>query len=114
MRGIQHRVWNSEPLDGLASDDMRGDNLVHILGPDVPIPHGFGIDDHRRPEFALVQTAAFIRSNLRIRNVLFRQLGFEEPLQLALAGGVATTARVACFAGVHANENMFLKFCHEE
>jgi hypothetical protein len=51
---------------------------------------------------------------LRIRNALLRQLGFEEPLQLALAGGIATAARVACFPCIHADENVFIKFCHEQ
>jgi hypothetical protein len=58
----------------------------------------------------LVEAAGFIGAH--VFNATLRQLGFEQALQFALAGGVATAARMTCFALVHADENVLVEFRH--
>jgi hypothetical protein len=58
----------------------------------------------------LIEAAGFIGADVFYSAL--RQLGFEEALEFALAGGVAAAARMAWFALVHADENVFVEFGH--
>jgi hypothetical protein len=111
MSGIQNLIGDEQSLHWLATDNMRLDDFVHIFRLDVSVPDRFGINHHRGAKFALVEAAGFVGAHQL--DAALGQLGFEEALQLALAGGVAAAAGVAGFSLVHADKNMLFKFWHD-
>jgi hypothetical protein len=104
-------VWNDEPLDWLAADDVRVDDLVNIRGCDVPVPDSFWINDDRGPKLALIQASCLVRTD-HILDSPLRQLRFEKAMELALARRIAATARMAFRALIRADENVLFEFRH--
>ena len=111
MGGVQDGVGNDEALDRPAVHDVGFDDFVDVFGLDASVPDCFGVDDHRRAQFALIEATGFVGADI-LQSAL-RQLGLEEALQFALAGGIAASARVACFALIHADKNVLVEFGHD-
>ena len=109
--GVQNFVGDHQPLHRLPAQDVRVDNFVNVFGLDASVPDRFRINHHSWAQFALIQATGFIGAD--VFDSALGQLGFEQALQFALAGGIATAARVACFALIHADKNMFGEFGHE-
>jgi hypothetical protein len=112
LRHVELIIWNDEALDRLAANDVRIDDFVHVGRRDVAVPNGFGIDDNRRAELALIETTRLVGAN-RILDSPLRQLRFEKPVKFAFAGRIAAAARMALGTLIGANENVFLEFRHE-
>jgi len=108
--GIEDGVGDYEARDWFAADDVCVDDFVYILGLDASIPDCFGVNHYSWSEFALVEAAGFIGADVFYSTL--RQLGFEEALQFALRGGVATAAGMARFALIHADEDVFVELRH--
>jgi hypothetical protein len=108
--GVEDGIGDDQARYRCAPDDVRVDDFVYVLGLDASIPHGFGVNHDRGTQFTLVEASGFVGAH--VFNATLRQLGFEQALQFALAGGVATAARMACFALVHADKNVFVEFRH--
>jgi hypothetical protein len=58
---IQARIGNHQPLYRLAADDVLFDDFVHIGSRHSSIPDCFGINHHRWPVLALIETTRLIR-----------------------------------------------------
>ena len=110
MGGVEDGVGDYEARDRCTADDVRVDDFVYIFGLDASIPDCFGVDHYGWSEFTLVEAAGFIGADVFYSALC--QLGFEEALQFALPGGVAAAARMAWFALVHANEDVFVELRH--
>jgi hypothetical protein len=59
----------------------------------------------------LIQASGFVRAHQRYSAL--GQFCFEKSLQLALARGIATAARMPYFALIHANENVLFELWHQ-
>jgi hypothetical protein len=108
--GVEDGVGDYEASYRFAADDVCLDDFVHISGLDASIPDCFGVNHYGWSQFALVEAAGFVGANVFYSPL--RQLGFEEALQFALPGGVAAATRMAWFALIHANENVFVELRH--
>jgi hypothetical protein len=108
--GIEDGVGNNEAGYRGAADDVGFDDFVDVVGLDATVPDGFGVNDDRGAQLTLIEAAGFIGAD--VFYAALGQLGFEQALELALAGGVAATARMAWFALVHADENVLVEFRH--
>jgi hypothetical protein len=111
VRGIQDGIWNLETSYRLAVDDVRFDYFIHVFGADASVPNGFGINDYGWAEFALIEASGFIGAD--VLDTALGELGFEQALQFALAGGIAAAAQMAGLALIHAYENMFVELWHD-
>jgi hypothetical protein len=110
VSGVEDGVGNDQTRYRRAADDVGVDDFVDVLGLNASIPDCFGVNHDCWAQFTLVEAAGFVGAH--IFNATLSQLSFEQALQFALAGGVAATARVACFALVHADENVLVEFRH--
>jgi hypothetical protein len=110
VSGVQNLIGDEQPPHRLATDNVRFDDFVHIFGLHAAIPDGFGVNDDGGAEFALIEAAGFVGAHHL--DAALGELGFEEALEFALAGGIAAGARMAWFALVHTNKNMLFKLGH--
>jgi len=110
VSGVEDGVGNDQTRYRCAADDVGIDDFVDVLGFDASIPDCLRVDHHSGAQFTLVEAAGFVGAH--VFNATLRQFAFEQALQFALAGGIATAARMACFALVHADENVFVELRH--
>ena len=109
--GIDAFVGQHEALYRTAVHDVGFDNLFDIPLSDTSVPDTFWIDHHGRAMFALIEASRHVRAHPFFESTQ-REFLLEEILQLGLGGGVAATARMARFALIAANEQVFLKLGH--
>src|SRR5215831_4689150 len=91
---------------------MRVNDLIHVFGRHMSIPHRLGINDDSRPQLALIEASRLVHP----QNALCapqRKLRFEHAVQLRFSGGIAAAARVPCFALIRADENVLIEFRHD-
>jgi hypothetical protein len=67
-------VGEAQALNGTAVDQMLLDDFGGIFWLDVAVPDGFGIDDYRRPVFALIQASRLVDSDRAPQACSLRQL----------------------------------------
>lgn len=78
----------------------------------MPVPDGFGINNHGWPVFALVQAAGLVDADTPLQAGLIHGL-LKPRLQLRFSIGVATGARAAGFAPIGADKYVPLILCQE-
>lgn len=71
---IQAFICDAQPFYRLAPDQMFPHNLVRVFRLDVAIPNRLGINHHRGPMLALVQTAGFVNPHASRQACFFGQL----------------------------------------
>src|SRR5579872_2295176 len=108
---IQAGIWNNQALDGLISNDVRIDDLIHICRRDATIPDCIRIHHHIGAMLALVQAARLISADCTLDSTLC-QLDLEHALEFSIACRIATTARIACRPLVAAHKDMSLELRH--
>src|SRR4051794_23499595 len=77
----------------------------------MAVPDGIGINDHVWPVLALIKTSGFVGANYPVQ-LVFRQLLLQSLLQFAFPSWIAASPRVAGFARVGTNKDMFAEFWH--
>jgi len=66
-------VRQAQPFDWVPSDEVFTNNLLGVLGLNVPVPDSLRVDDHRRAVLALVQAASFVDSDSTSKARGFRE-----------------------------------------
>jgi len=61
--GVDAFLGQPQALDGLAANQMLLHNLRGVGRLHMAVPHRIGIDDDRRPVFALVEAAGFVNAH---------------------------------------------------
>jgi hypothetical protein len=110
VSSIQDGIRNDQPGYRLAANDMRFDNLIHVVRLDASVPDGFRVNDHRGTQLALIEAPGFVRAHGCQASL--RQFSFEQALQFSLSSGIAAAARVTFLALIHADKNMLAEFRH--
>jgi hypothetical protein len=108
--GIQHFIGNAQAFDWTAIQNVRLYNFVDVSRTNAAVPDLIGINYNCRSEFALIEASGFVGANQF--HTALRELRFEQALQFALPGGIAASARMAFFALIHADENVFCELRH--
>jgi hypothetical protein len=109
---VEALVGQNQTLDRPAVDNVRFNDLFDVGGRDATIPGAIRIDDHRWAVLALIETPGHVGTHAFLESAQSKFL-FEEQLQLGLARGIATTARVSSVALIAADEKMLLELGHE-
>jgi hypothetical protein len=110
--GVDAALGQQQSFYRTPRQQMRGNNFVHICFRHVPIPHGFWIDDHGGPMFALVQAASLVDADSILEACSIDGL-LEPCLQLRFAIGIAAGTGAAGFAPVGADKYVPLILCQE-
>jgi hypothetical protein len=109
--GIDALVFDSEPLDRLAADDVALQDLLDIFELDIPVPNSLGINDHVGAVLALVEAPRRVGPHRGLQVPLL-DLYLEALSKTSAPIGVATASRVPLRAGVGANEEVVLETGH--
>ena len=112
-RRIDAGVGQSKAFDGFIAQEMRLDDLVHVVELDETVPDLLGIDDHGDAVLALIEAAGLIDAHLRLQPVAFDG-GFERLANGRAVLGVTTSAMMAGRPLVHAHKYMSFQIGHEE
>ena len=112
-RTVDAGLAQHQPLNGLSSNDVRVDDLVHIAECHAAVPDPFRINYQVRTVLALVQTAGLIGSNFSLQSALCQFL-LEQFLQFRLSGRITASARMSGRSLVSADENVSFKLGHSE
>jgi hypothetical protein len=110
VRGVQHFIGNAQALDRTVIHNVRLNDFVDVFRTNAAVPDLIRINYNRRAEFALIEASGLIGANEF--HAALRKLRFEQALQFALSGGIAASARMALFALIHADENVFCQLRH--
>src|SRR5581483_1688802 len=102
----------AQARDGLAPDEVLLDDLDHVLGLDVGVPHGLGIDDDADAVLARVEAAGRVRPDLALEPALV-ELALEDLEHVLGAARRAAAARIARVALVGADEDVVREPAHE-
>lgn len=108
---IDTGIGKNQSFNRFTAEDMAIDDFLNIGSCHASIPHSVRIDHHIGAVLALVETSGLIGTNSMLQSA-FCQLLFEDPLQLALAGGITAAARMSLRALINADKNMFVEFRH--
>ncbi|HXT25797.1 MAG TPA: hypothetical protein VN749_13320 [Candidatus Eisenbacteria bacterium] len=108
--GVQDFVGDAQALDRPVVYDVRLDDFVEAFRLNPTVENTFGIDRYGWAEFTLIEAAGFVGANEL--DTALRQLDLEQALQFALALGITAASRMAGFALVHTNKNVFGEFWH--
>jgi hypothetical protein len=100
-----------QSLHWLSADNVRFDDLVDVLRLHSSVPHRIGIDDHRLPVLALVETSGFVRADFALEPAL-GDLVLEQFLEFGLACGIAASAGTAGIPLVCTDKHMPLILRH--
>jgi hypothetical protein len=93
-------------------DDVRLDDFPNVFGgTDSAIPDGFGINDHSRAVFALIQASGAIGTDRAFQSA-FSQFLFEKQLQGSQALSITTATRIFRRTLVDADKNVLFKLRH--
>lgn len=55
--GVQAVLGHAQALDGLAGDEMLGNDGLCVFGADVAVPDRIGVDHHHGTVLALVEAS---------------------------------------------------------
>jgi hypothetical protein len=106
--GVDALVGKTQTLNGPAAHQMLLHDLRGISGLHMAVPDGVGVNHHRRPVFALVQTEGLVDAHGGAETGRFRKL-----LQLGMefAFSVGSAGRAGRIGGtdVVADKNMTFK-----
>jgi hypothetical protein len=97
-----------QPLDGPSAHQVLFHNRRRIRGLHVSVPHGLGINHHRRPVLALVQAEGFVDAHRGAQTGRLRQL-LQLCVEIAFSIGSARWPGRIGRAGVVADKNMAFK-----
>ena len=111
MGGVDAGIGQAEAFDGLAADEVLGDDLLDVVEVDEAVPDGLGIDDHDRAVLALVEAAGFVDAD-----AVLEAGGFDGVLEVAFevfAVLVAAAGAVRGFVAlVEADEDVVVELWH--
>jgi hypothetical protein len=68
--GVQTRIRQEEPLDGMSADDVFVNDPVDIALGHVPVPHGLWIDHDGRTMLALIEATGLIGADFTFQPAL--------------------------------------------
>ncbi len=67
-RGVQARVGETQPLDGLSSDDVFGDDFIDVGCGHAAVPDSFRINDDIGTVLALVKASSLVRADATLES----------------------------------------------
>lgn len=108
---VQAGVCEAQALYRAAAEDVRFDDLIEVGLGDMSVPDGVGVDDDVGAVFALVEASGLIGTNFAFQSARGQFL-FEDLLQPGFGGGIAASARMAGWALVSADEDVFFELGH--
>src|SRR5262249_3663643 len=104
-------VLESQSFDRLSAYNVGVHDFIHISQSDSAVPHSFRVNHHVRTMLALVEASGLVCADTPVQAALGKFL-LELLLQLRLASGIATSARMPRRAHVSTDENVALEFRH--
>jgi hypothetical protein len=108
---VQAFVCQHQSGDRYFVDNVRFDDFPNVFGSDSAIPDCFGINDHRWPVFALIQTTGAIGSDGGFQSARSQFL-FEKQLQISQTLRVTTSARIFRRTLIGTDKNVLFKLRH--
>jgi hypothetical protein len=111
-RRVQAGISQAEPLDRLAADNVRLNDLFDVCFGDVSVPNRIRVDHYVGPVFTLIQAAGLVRADFALQAVRGQGL-LEELLQPCLGERVTAPARMARWALISADEDMLFELGHQ-
>jgi len=106
--GVDALAGYAQALDGTASEEMLGDDLLRVRWQDIAIPDSFGIDHNHGPVLALVEAAGFVDADPTAQAGGFGPL-LQFGVQIAGSIGGAGGTRCAFGARVVADKDVVIK-----
>jgi len=70
LRSVQAGIRKPQTFHGLASDDVRFDDLIDIRLGNVSVPDSLRVDDEIRAMLALIETSGLIGTYLAFKAAL--------------------------------------------
>jgi hypothetical protein len=110
--GVEARLGDAEALDGAAAEDVFADDLLGVLGLDVAVPDGLGVDDDDGAVLALVEAAGLVGADAALEAGLLQELLQDGEQGAGAVGGAAGAGR-AGGAAVLADKDVTLECGHE-
>lgn len=102
-----------QSLDWLAAENVGLDDFVDIVQRNPPVPHCVRINHDIRTMLALVEASGLICPHFSFKPERAKLL-FESLMQFSFAVRIAARAGLSRRTLISANENMLLKFRHED
>src|SRR5262249_6087620 len=85
-------ILHSQPLHRHSADNVRLDDLSHVLQLHAAVPYRLRINDHIRTVFALIQASSLVRPHGGLQTAL-RYSVFERLMEHRTAVGIAAAPR---------------------
>jgi hypothetical protein len=111
MFGVEAGIWQAQPFDGTAVEEMLGDDLLDVFDVDEAVPDGLGIDHDDGAMLALVEAAGFVGPDMVFEASVFDGV-LEGGFELFASVGKATGAGGAFVALVGADKDVMIEFRH--
>jgi hypothetical protein len=105
---IQTLVGNAQPFHRPPTHQVLRHNLLCIFRLHIPVPNSLGINNHRRPMFALVQTQGLVDSHSAGQAGVFGQLA-QPRVQFAFSIAGAAGSRRISGPDIVADKNVMFK-----
>jgi hypothetical protein len=106
--GVDALVGEAQALDGTAADEMLAHDLLGILGLDVAVPDGLGIDDDGGAVLALVEAAGLVDAHAAAEVCGLRGL-LQGYMNIASATGCTRGTRRTVWALIGTDKDMMFK-----
>ena len=106
--GVQAIIRDAQSFDRPSAHQVFANDLRAVLGLHIAIPHSAGINDHRRPVLALIETSGLVDAHRRAKRRFLSEL-LKQREEFALAIACTRWARRAFRALVVTNEDVMLE-----
>jgi hypothetical protein len=110
-RCVHTAIREPQPGNRLATDQVTVDDLVDVRLGNASVPHGVGVDDHRRSVLALIEAARLVGTDAALQPTLGERL-LEGLLKRVAGIRVTAAARVSRRPLVGADEEVSFEGRH--